>query len=614
MFQENLKKIENLLIDDIAFFRDLNNDFPEEGFRSKLIDILEKEAINLFKIIQKYKEGHERVRVGVIGNFSSGKSTFINSLLGENVCPTAIRPTTSCITQFVYSDVKEVFLITDENKFQKISIEKYHKLVEHTGESSNIPKIYKFEYRYPAEILRNIILFDTPGFENPQNPYDEKITEEILFNETDVVLFIQDINQPDIGEKTRNRINKLKKEKPEISWYFILNKAEEKSNHDIKEIVRKIKEDKFMQETFEKIFVYSSKSILTSLEAHTKEIERIKDILFNAIKNKIDEIMEKSVAEETIYLTVSFKTGEKERRRSRRRDKKIILTMDENSIELPSNLLKKEKRLNFFVEIREKILEEFKRIFTRKNEIFKSKLNKKLKFYLQQRAEILQEIESEIKKKIENILKENDEINAKLLKAHEKFIREVEKIATNKKERIERELKKHIISKEIEGSGWLFFSNNAIIWIDKDFFVNFFASLKYDLTKLNNYWKESFNLAFNEDLRNILEIVSYSQIVLLKHFINMSSNILERESFSNIESAKENYQKFIYPLLKETLVVLITIFFEIQKELYEEAFSFLLKLHNEEKENDIKLYQQILEKLKSNYCINISDYLFEQGE
>src|SRR5580658_6013357 len=46
----------------------------------------------------------ENLRVLVMGEFSSGKSTFLNSLLGAEILPDSVLPTTAVITEIRYTE------------------------------------------------------------------------------------------------------------------------------------------------------------------------------------------------------------------------------------------------------------------------------------------------------------------------------------------------------------------------------------------------------------------------------------------------------------------------------------------------------------------------------
>jgi GTPase Era involved in 16S rRNA processing len=47
----------------------------------------------------------ERFHIVVLGEFNHGKSTFVNALLGLDVLPTGITPTTAAINHVLHADV-----------------------------------------------------------------------------------------------------------------------------------------------------------------------------------------------------------------------------------------------------------------------------------------------------------------------------------------------------------------------------------------------------------------------------------------------------------------------------------------------------------------------------
>src|SRR6476469_10756442 len=45
----------------------------------------------------------EKFHLVVLGEFNHGKSTFVNALLGQDILPTGITPTTAAINHVIYS-------------------------------------------------------------------------------------------------------------------------------------------------------------------------------------------------------------------------------------------------------------------------------------------------------------------------------------------------------------------------------------------------------------------------------------------------------------------------------------------------------------------------------
>ena len=184
----------------------------------------------------------ERVSVAVIGDFSSGKSSFINSLLGQEICPVNVAASTSSITTFKHGDKEIIYLVTDNDKSeqrqrQELTRQKYEELVTHQGKKKqNTNNRHEFEIYYPFEGFREIELYDTPGFNNSENSQDEAITREKC-RSADVILFVFDINKGDLSADILSKvIRPLRREKPDQPIIAIVNKADTKPPGKAEEI------------------------------------------------------------------------------------------------------------------------------------------------------------------------------------------------------------------------------------------------------------------------------------------------------------------------------------------------------------------------------------------
>lgn len=213
----------------------------------------------------------ENVRVAIIGDFSSGKSSFINSLLGENFCPVDVAASTSSITTFEYGDIKRIFCVDGDIKTE-ILLEDYNKLVTHQGKSG---KKYQFEVFYPFDGFRDLELFDTPGFNNSNNNEDEKVTLQKC-QLADVIFFVFDINKGDIGNDIKKKLLAIKEAKPSLQIHAIVNKSDQKPPVKIKEIERQLKQTGL----FVDVVSYSSK----------KELDKYQLTSFNTVPNTLEHL------------------------------------------------------------------------------------------------------------------------------------------------------------------------------------------------------------------------------------------------------------------------------------------------------------------------------------
>ena len=108
------------------------------------------------------KLDREQFHLVVLGEFNHGKSTFVNALLGADVLPAGITPTTAAINHVIYapSPTARVVLTSGESKLLDPGALKEWVTVAggHAGEASYV------ELGYPSELLtNNVVLVDTPG-------------------------------------------------------------------------------------------------------------------------------------------------------------------------------------------------------------------------------------------------------------------------------------------------------------------------------------------------------------------------------------------------------------------------------------------------------------------
>jgi small GTP-binding protein len=102
----------------------------------------------------------------IAGEFNSGKSSFINALLGEKVVAEGVTPTTDRINLLRYGETPEEQVVEE----------------------------FLVERRFPAEVLRTIAVVDTPGT-NAIIRRHEELTREFI-PRADLVLFITSADRP----------------------------------------------------------------------------------------------------------------------------------------------------------------------------------------------------------------------------------------------------------------------------------------------------------------------------------------------------------------------------------------------------------------------------------
>lgn len=134
----------------------------------------------------------ERFFLVILGEFNHGKSTFVNALLGAEVLPTGITPTTAAINHVVYAEqpTAQAALLTGGTV--ALSPGALGDWVTAAGSHSR--EVAYVELGYPAPILaENITLVDTPGV-NDLNEARADITYGYV-PRADAVIFLLDAGQ-----------------------------------------------------------------------------------------------------------------------------------------------------------------------------------------------------------------------------------------------------------------------------------------------------------------------------------------------------------------------------------------------------------------------------------
>ncbi len=134
----------------------------------------------------------ERFHVVVLGEFNHGKSTFVNALLGQDVLPTGITPTTAAINHVVYSLVPKARAVLLSGESLDLTPSEIKEWVTVAGGRAD--DVSHVELGYPVEILKdNIVLVDTPGV-NDLNEQRAEVTYGYV-PRADAVLFLLDAGQ-----------------------------------------------------------------------------------------------------------------------------------------------------------------------------------------------------------------------------------------------------------------------------------------------------------------------------------------------------------------------------------------------------------------------------------
>ena len=147
--------------------------------------------------LQRFREETDQLAglflLVIAGEFNSGKSSFINALLGERVLPEGVTPTTDRINLLHHGP----------------------EVTEHAVEA------FLLERTHPAELLRELSVVDTPGT-NAVIRRHEELTRDFV-PRADLVLFVTSADRP-FSESEREFLERIREWGKKI--VFIVNKID----------------------------------------------------------------------------------------------------------------------------------------------------------------------------------------------------------------------------------------------------------------------------------------------------------------------------------------------------------------------------------------------------
>ena len=165
--------------------------------------------------LRRFREAREQLNglflLVIAGEFNSGKSSFINALLGDRVLPEGVTPTTD-----------------------RINILRHGATI-----SEHLVEAYLLERTHPADVLREINIVDTPGT-NAIIRRHEELTRDFV-PRSDLVLFVTSADRP-FTESEREFLEQIREWGKKI--VFIVNKVDILARpEDRAEVLRYVREN-----------------------------------------------------------------------------------------------------------------------------------------------------------------------------------------------------------------------------------------------------------------------------------------------------------------------------------------------------------------------------------
>jgi len=189
------------------------------------------------RIAELSAERARPVRVAIVGEFNAGKSTFINALMGADVAPTGVLPTTATLHHLRYAP----------DPIARIALQPGHTPVERivpvselraTLKSMAHTAIRRVEIQLPLPSLTRVEIIDTPGFNAPDVKHSE--AARAAFEEADAVVWLFDAGQ---ALKHSERLVLDEAKAARIPVQILVNKADRLNPADLTKVMDRVATD-----------------------------------------------------------------------------------------------------------------------------------------------------------------------------------------------------------------------------------------------------------------------------------------------------------------------------------------------------------------------------------
>ncbi|WP_204154492.1 dynamin family protein [Leptolyngbya sp. CCY15150] len=179
---------------------------------------------------------NQKFRVAVVGEFSQGKSTLLNALLGEEIQPVRAIPCSGTVTVLRFGEKTRVLCVYTDGRQEEIPFENYQEkasiseqaalcgLSDELGQST----IQEIILEHPSlELCRhNVEIVDSPGLN--EHPNRTEITQRLL-QKTDAAIFLANASRPlTQGERLlledlRSQLNRGDQDSPADNLFVLVN-------------------------------------------------------------------------------------------------------------------------------------------------------------------------------------------------------------------------------------------------------------------------------------------------------------------------------------------------------------------------------------------------------
>ena len=262
------------------------------------------------------------IDIAILGQFKAGKSSFINSFIGQSILPVGVIPVTTVITRLWYGARERAVISFFDGTKTEVGFEKIEEYISEAKNRANEKNVEVVDIEIPSlEPYRGLRFVDTPGLGSIFK-YNTEISREWL-PEVGIAIVAISADRP-LSENDLNLIQELTGYTPNV--VLLLTKVDLLNDAQQSEMVN------FMKGSLKGEFNRDFKVLLYSTVKETALYKRFLDQLFlNLSRNRETEFAGivqhkiRSLARQCLgYLEIALKTSTRADK-DRQELKKLIL-------------------------------------------------------------------------------------------------------------------------------------------------------------------------------------------------------------------------------------------------------------------------------------------------